>query len=146
MPGSKPKGRILALDMGKRRVGSAVSDELGITAQGLECFEIRGRQDLLARIKEYQQRFPITTIVLGRPSHMDGSPTDLSQMVDETRNFLVKSLGIPVHLYDERFTSKIAQQSLHQSGMKLKNNKHLLDMTAATIILTDYLKDHAVSQ
>jgi len=51
MPESKPKGRILALDLGKRRVGSAVSDELGITAQGLDCFEIRGRQDLLAKIK-----------------------------------------------------------------------------------------------
>ena len=145
MPGSQPKGRILALDLGKRRVGSAVSDELGITAQGLDCFEIRGRQDLLAKIKGYQQRFPITAIVLGRPSHLDGSPTDLSRMVDETRDFLEKTLQLPVHLYDERFTSKIAQQSLHQSGIKLKNNKHLLDKTAATIILTDYLKDHAAS-
>ena len=145
MPVSKPKGRVLALDLGKRRVGSAVSDELGITAQGLECFEIRGRQDLLARIKDYQQRFPITAIVLGKPSHLDGSPTDLSRMVDETRDFLERVLAIPVHLYDERFTSKIAQQSMHQSGIKLKNHKQLLDKTAAIIILTDYLKDHAVS-
>ena len=145
MPESKPKGRVLALDLGKRRVGSAVSDELGITAQGLECFEIRGRQDLLARIKEYQQRFPITAIVLGKPSHLDGSPTDLSRMVDETKDFLERVLELPVHLYDERFTSKIAQQSLHQSGIQLKNNKRLLDKTAATIILTDYLKDHAAS-
>jgi putative Holliday junction resolvase len=145
MPESKPKGRVLALDLGRRRVGSAVSDELGITAQGLECFDIRGRQDLLARIKEYQQRFPITAIVLGKPSRLDGSPTDISKMVDETREFLEKSLELPVYLYDERFTSKIAQQSLHQSGIKLKNNKQLLDKTAATIILTDYLKDHAAS-
>jgi len=83
--------------------------------------------------------------VLGKPSHLDGSPTDLSRMVDETRDFLEKTLQLPVHLYDERFTSKIAQQSLHQSGLKLKNNKHLLDKTAATIILTDFLKDHAAS-
>ncbi|MBI4726847.1 Holliday junction resolvase RuvX [candidate division TA06 bacterium] len=145
MPESKPNGRILALDLGRRRVGSAVSDELGITAQGLECFEIRGRQGLLARIKEYQQRFPITAIVLGKPSHLDGSPTGLSRMVEETKIFLERRLQLPVHLYDERFTSKIAQQSLHQSGIKLKNNKCLLDKTAATIILTDYLKDHAAS-
>jgi putative Holliday junction resolvase len=142
MPGSKPKGRILALDLGRRRVGSAVSDELGITAQGLECFEIKGRQDLLAKIKEYQRQFTITAIVLGKPSHLDGSPTDLSRMVDDTKIFLERCLELPVHLYDERFTSKIAQQSLHQSGLKLKNHKHLLDKTAATIILTDFLNSH----
>jgi len=142
MPESKPKGRILALDLGRRRVGSAVSDALGITAQGLECFEIRGRQDLLSKIREYQQQFTITAIVLGKPSHLDGSPTDLSRMVDETKVFLERILELPVHLYDERFTSKIAQQSLHQSGRKLKHNKHLLDKTAATIILTDFLNAH----
>jgi putative Holliday junction resolvase len=142
MPGSKPKGRILALDLGRRRVGSAVSDELGITAQGLECFEIKGRQDLLAKIKEYQRQFTITAIVLGKPSHLDGSPTDLSRMVDDTKIFLERCLELPVHLYDERFTSKISQQSLYQSGKKLKNNKKLLDRMSATIILTDYLKSH----
>jgi putative holliday junction resolvase len=139
MPGSKPEGRILALDLGKRRVGSAVSDELGITAQGLECFEIRGRQDLLAKIREYQHRFSITALVLGKPSHLDGSPTDISRMVEETRTWLEEKLELPVHLYDERFTSKIAQQSLHRSGVKLKHHKHLLDKMSATIILTDFL-------
>ena len=142
MPGSSTKGRILALDLGRRRVGSAVSDELGITAQGLECFEIRGRRDLLAKIREYQQRFTIAAIVLGKPSHLDGSPTDLSRTVDQTKVFLEQSLGLPVHLYDERLTSKISQQSLHQSGRKLKDNKKLLDVASATIILTDYLKYH----
>jgi putative Holliday junction resolvase len=135
--------RILALDVGRRRVGSAISDALGITAQGLESFEIKGTEDIVNRVRGYLKDFDIGSIVLGKPLKLDGSPTHSSGIVAKIKVELETKLGIPVSLYDERFTSKIAQQSLHQSGRSLRKNKNLLDMTSAVIILTDYLNNHA---
>lgn len=143
MSGPQGNKRILALDLGRCRVGSAVSDALGLTAQGLESFEIRSLADIVARVRGYLKDYDIGDIVLGKPLKLDGSPTHSSGLVEKAKAELESELGIPVHLYDERFTSKIAQQSLHESGLSLKRNKRLLDMTSAVIILTDYLNSHA---
>ena len=134
--------RTLCLDLGRKRVGLAVSDELGITAQGLPTLAIRGLDDLLRQLTPIVAEYRIADIVLGLPQKLDGSDTDLTSFVRQAKEKLEARFGLPVRLYDERLTSKIAQQAVHDMGHKLKGRKQALDRIAATIILTDYLSQH----
>jgi len=133
-------GRILGLDLGRRRVGVALTDELLISAQPLPPLEIRNLTDLLDQLAPLIARNGVAQIVLGRPTNLDGSDTDATGLADMARDKIAKRFGLPVHLYDERFTSKIAQQAIFQSGQKLKNRKKALDSISASIILSDFLK------
>lgn len=134
--------RILCLDLGKRRVGLAVSDGLGITAQGLEPLEIRDLEDLCGKLSPLVERYNPSALVLGHPKRLDGSDTDLTPFVLQARETIGTRFGLPVHLYDERLTSRLAQQAIHDTGGKLKDRKRDLDRIAAVIILTDYLSRH----
>lgn len=134
--------RILCLDLGKRRVGLAVSDELGITAQGLPTLEIAGLNDLVKKLSPVVSGYGASEIVLGLPSRLDGTDTDLTPFVRQAKEVLESAFGLPVSLYDERLTSRMAQQALHGMGRGLKGRKKSLDMISASIILTDYLSRH----
>lgn len=138
--------RFLALDLGRRRVGLAVSDELGITAQGLEPLEIKGLDDLLEKLSVLIQRYRPSGLVLGLPKKLDGTDTDLTSFVLEARERLKLEYRLPVHLYDERLTSRLAQQAIHHAGHSLKKRKRDLDRIAAVIILTDFLKRYGQNQ
>jgi len=135
--------RILGLDLGRRRVGVAVTDELLVTAQPLPALEIRGIPDLLEKLALLIKDNGIKTIVLGRPTRLDGRDTHLTGFADKVKIRIEQELGLPVVMFDERFTSKIAQQATHAAGRDLKNNKKSLDSLSASIILSDYLKSHA---
>jgi putative Holliday junction resolvase len=132
-------GKIMGLDIGKRRVGVAVTDELGITAQPLPSLQISGLADLISKITPLIEEYNVIAIVLGYPSTLEGKETDATGFVTKAKSQIEKSFGLEVHLYDERFTSKIAQQTVFQAGHKLKKKKHLLDSISAVLILTDYL-------
>jgi putative Holliday junction resolvase len=134
--------RVLCLDLGKRRVGLAVSDELGLTAQGLPTIEIGGLDDLVGQLTPIVSGYSVAELVVGLPRKLDGTDTDLTPFVLQARDRLEDAFGLPVRLFDERLTSRIAQQAVHEMGHKLKGRKKALDRISASIILTDYLSRH----
>jgi len=132
-------GRILALDFGKKRIGLAISDELGITAQGLETFQrtnVRTDLDGLASIAADRG---VTLFLFGNPLHMSG---DESRQGGHTREFaerLSKRTGIPVQYWDERLTSVEANRVLRESGISIEKRARAVDRLAAVILLESYL-------
>jgi putative Holliday junction resolvase len=132
-------GRILALDLGKRRIGLAVSDELGITAQGLETLQRTNiREDLAALAKLALDR-NVSLILMGHPLHMSG---DESRQAVYTREFarrLEGVTGLPTKFWDERLTSVEAERVLRQSGISIEKRARAVDRLAAVILLESYL-------
>ncbi len=132
-------GRILALDLGKKRIGLAISDELGITAQGLETVERRGRRDDIEDLRKLVAHRGVTKILVGDPLHMSG---DASRQGEYTREFaseLERKTGLPVEFRDERWTSKEAERALRGSGVANNKRKAAIDRLSAVILLQSYL-------
>lgn len=133
--------RILAIDYGKKRTGLAVTDPLQIIASGLATV---ATEDLVRYMKQYFAREPVELILLGHPKRLDGSDNEITAKVEKFYGQLQKLFpAIPVKLVDERFTSKMAFQSMIDSGLSRKDrqNKGLIDEISATILLQGYL-DH----
>ena len=131
--------RILAIDYGTKRVGLAVTDELKIIATSLGTVHAK---DAIEYLKKYTTENTVETFVVGLPKRMDGSASQSEKYIQAFINGLRKNFpSIPVLRYDERFTSKIASQTLIDSGLKKKDrkNKELLDTVSAVLILQDYL-------
>jgi len=131
--------RFLAIDYGLKRVGIAVSDNLQIIATGLTTVDASKLFDFL---KKYCSEQEVICFVVGYPLNWDDTPTDLTSHVDELVEKLEKQFpDKPVHKIDERNSSKMAMQSLIQSGVKKKKrrNKALLDEVSATIILQNFM-------
>ena len=131
--------RILSIDYGLKRTGLAVTDPLKIVATGLGTVDSR---DLIKFLKTYLQTEPVELIIIGDPKNLDNTATHATSLVAA----FVKQLNqhfpaIPVKKMDERFTSKMALQSIRQSVVKKKDrrNKALVDEIAATILLQDYM-------
>lgn len=132
--------RILAIDYGKKRTGLAVTDPLKIIASGL-CTILS--HELIPFLKKYFAAEPVELILIGLPRNLDGSATDATALVTECVRILKKHFPeMPLKQVDERFTSKMAFQSMIDSGMKKKDrrNKGLVDEISATIILQEYLR------
>lgn len=133
------RGRVLALDIGTKRIGAAVCDELQITVRPLEVINRRNWKELLAKISEMIENFDAVILVLGLPYNYDGSESEMSQDARRlARNFSL-SLKIPVFLHDERLTSVDARQNLHDRGLTLEEIRKSVDSEAAVIILQDFL-------
>jgi putative Holliday junction resolvase len=135
--------RILALDLGKKRIGLAVSDELGITAQGLPTLERRNKRldfaALMALVKENNVR----QIVLGLPLRMSGEEGTQADWVRAFAEELKGYVDVPIDLRDERWTSKQAERVLMGSGVKQGERKSAIDRLSAVILLQDYLDSGA---
>ena len=138
--GAASQPRYLGLDVGTKRIGVAVSDELGLTAQPVLTLERRRsvREDLrsLARLA---RRFSVTGIVVGNPLHLSGQ---LSPRAVKTQAFAVELgelTGLPVHLWDERLTTHEAHEVLYQAGRPRQEHKSVVDQVAATLILQSFL-------
>ena len=132
-------GRIMAIDYGKKRSGIAVTDPFQMIATGLTTVD---SQDLRKWLKAYFEKEPVDEVIIGLPFALDGSDTDGTKPVkDFVRLFKKDNPGMPIVTVDEQFTSKLAAQTLVNSGLKKKDrqNKKLLDEVAATIMLQDYL-------
>ncbi len=133
-------GRILAIDYGTKRVGLAVTDPLQIISTGLDTVHSK---DVISYLKTYAAKEKVDCFVVGEPKQMDATDSQIKKQVDEIVRHLAKTFPtIPVERYDERFTSMMASQALLMSGAKKKDrqNKELVDMTSAIIILQSYME------
>jgi putative Holliday junction resolvase len=132
-------GRILAIDYGTKRTGLAVTDEMQIIASGLTTVETKG---LIPFLKDYVASEKVDKFVVGLPKQMDNTASDSEIYIQKFLEQLIKVIPhVPVDRVDERFTSKMAFQTMIDSGLKKKQrqNKALIDEISATLILQSYL-------
>lgn len=131
--------RILAIDYGAKRTGLAVTDPLQIIASGLTTVPT---SELFSFLANYFQQEGVSKIIIGMPKRLNNEPSEIAEEIQQFIDaFQTKHPDIPIETLDERFTSKIAFQSMIDGGMKKKQrqNKGLVDEIAATILLQDYL-------
>lgn len=132
-------GRVLALDLGKKRIGLAISDELGITAQGLATLARRNKRADLAALRALIAARGVTQILMGNPLHMSGTAGRQSEWAREFASALEKYTGVPVKMWDERLTTAEASRVLRQSGIGIKKRAAAIDRLSAVILLQSYL-------
>jgi putative Holliday junction resolvase len=132
--------RYLALDVGSKRVGIAVSDELGLTAQPVLTLERRRNQrEDLRSIARLCRRFGVAGIVVGNPLALSGEPTSQAAKVQAFAAGLGELTALPVHLWDERLTTHEAHQLLYEAGHARREHRRVVDQVAATMILQSFL-------
>jgi len=132
-------GRILAIDFGKKRTGIAVTDEMKIIASGLTTVDTK---ELLSFLKEYISKEKVDLFLVGKPKQMNNSDSESEELILPFLKKLARQISqIPMQRVDERFTSKMAFQTMIDSGLKKnqRRNKALVDEISATIILQSYL-------
>ncbi len=132
--------KLLAIDYGEKRTGVAVSDDLGISAHGLDTIVLKGEEELAGRIAEIVKNRAIEKIVIGLPLNMNGTESEKSEKVRAFAAKLENDCGLPVVLWDERMTSMQAQRVMQEMGVKTKGNKEDIDRIAATLMLQEYMK------
>ncbi|HSB14654.1 MAG TPA: Holliday junction resolvase RuvX [Bryobacteraceae bacterium] len=132
-------GRILALDLGRRRIGLAMSDELRITAQGLDTLARTSLRDDLAALTQLASDRGVSLIVIGNPIRLNGVEGAQSVWVREFASKLEACTGLPVRLWDERFTTVEAERVLRESGISREKRGRAVDRLAAVILLESYL-------
>jgi putative holliday junction resolvase len=145
-----PKGVILAIDYGKKRLGLALSDEFGVTSRPYATWTRINRRRDLARLRELVRQQEVRRIVVGLPLHLNGMPSEMSEEAKSFAARVEKALGLPVEMMDERLSSWEAHETLasmtsntskrrDSSGRSDTKKKTPLDDIAAAIILRDYL-------
>jgi putative Holliday junction resolvase len=133
------QGRVLAIDIGAKRVGVAVSDELRLSVRPLPTLQRTSWKRLLGSLAQLCETFDVRMIVLGLPLRLDGTEGDAALEVRRVARNLELSLKLPLFLQDERLTSKTAEASLRQQGFQGVKISERIDSEAASIILSDYL-------
>ncbi len=134
--------RIMGLDYGSKTVGVAVSDALGLTAQGIEIVRRKSENKLrqtLARIEEIAKEYGVEKIVLGFPKHMNNDIGERAEKSLEFKEMLERRTGLPVVMWDERLTTVEADRTMMETGIRRENRKEYVDMIAAVFILQGYL-------
>lgn len=141
--------RIMGLDFGSKTVGVAVSDELLITAQGVEIIRRKEENKLrqtLARIEELARERDVQEIVLGLPKYLNDTEGERVALTKEFAEKLERRTGLPVHFWDERLTTVAADKAMMEAGIRRENRKDYVDMIAATLILQGYLDRRSMEQ
>jgi putative holliday junction resolvase len=128
--------RVLGIDHGSRRVGLALSDPLRIAAHP---FLVIPRQGAIDRILEVIAEHEVTEIVIGLPAQLGGGEGDSARAARDFAEELEKSTSLPIHLVDERFTSKIAENVMLEAGARRRTRRENVDKVAATVILQAFL-------
>jgi putative Holliday junction resolvase len=131
--------KILGLDMGSKRIGVAVSDGLGITAQGFATFERESDQALIARLRDVVGREGIQEIVVGLPLNMNGSCGPQAKNAACFAEILKEKLDIPVKLWDERMSTQEVERIMVKADISRSKRKKKIDTLAAQVILQSYL-------
>ena len=134
--------RIMGLDYGSKTIGVAISDPLGLTAQGIEIIRREDENKLrksLRRIEELVSEYQVEEIVLGFPKNMNNTIGERAQKSLELKEMLERSCGLPVIMWDERLTTVEANRTLMESGVRRENRSKYVDMIAAVFILQGYL-------
>ena len=138
--------RVLGIDLGERRVGVAVSDPTGSIAQPLPTLRRRsGKRMPLSTLQNLAEQYEVQEIVMGLPLAPSGGDTEWTRTVRETASKLKERSGLPVHLVDERFTSKAAERAVRRIGLpkKKREEKGRVDAAAAVLILQSWLDARA---
>ncbi len=131
--------RILGIDFGKRRIGVAISDPMRIVAQGMETISYHSFDQLWQKIAEIFSSHDIERVIVGSPINLNGSESAMSADIRDFVGQLQERFRVPVEFWDERFTSKTAQETLHQMGKSPSKNRAKVDKIAAVLILQGYL-------
>ncbi|HQO08543.1 MAG TPA: Holliday junction resolvase RuvX [Clostridiales bacterium] len=131
--------RILAIDYGDVRIGLALTDPLKIISSGYKTIKNEGDEKIIDALKAIILSEEVEKIILGHPVGLDGNKTKKTVQVEQFGEKL-KLLGKEIILFDESFSSKRAHQIIHEMGKKTGNNKEMIDMLAAQVILEDYLR------
>lgn len=131
--------RVLALDVGRRRIGLALSDPLGITAQGLETMTRTNVREDLRRLAGIVREREVALLLLGLPLHLSGDEGTQAKYVRDFGARLEAECGVPVEFWDERMTTVEAQRVLRQSGISLEKRGQAVDRLSAVILLNSYL-------
>ncbi|ABF39561.1 Holliday junction resolvase YqgF [Candidatus Koribacter versatilis Ellin345] len=139
-------GRILALDFGTRRIGLAVSDPLGITAQGLQTLLRKNKRTDLAALRSVIEQNEIREIVVGLPLRLSGADSSSTEKAREFAAWLEKEFALPVHMWDERFTSVEANRVLRESEMSIKKRGEAVDRLSAVLILQAFLERRGIDR
>jgi len=140
-PEPRLAGRVLALDVGRRRIGLAVSDELGLTAQGLETLERANCRADLEALARLAARWNVALLVVGHPVKLSGEEGRQAEWVRQFAERLAAYTRLPVELWDERLTTVEAERVLKQSGISITKRARARDRLAAVLLLQSYL-DH----
>ena len=135
----RTSGRTISLDVGTRTIGVAVSDELGITANGVCTISRESEKKDLAQLRDIIERYSPCEILVGIPYNQDGSLGSRAKGIKRFSERIRDSLGLPVKYWDESFSTKTAERTLIEAGMGRKKRKTVIDKMAATVILKEYL-------
>lgn len=133
-------GRILGLDYGERKIGVAITDPLRITAQGVGVRRREGKAKDLAYFADLCQEKGVAEIVVGLPLRTDGSRGESARRAEMFARDLKEATGLPVALWDERFTSTQAERTMIEAGMRREKRREVRDMAAAKLILQAYME------
>jgi putative Holliday junction resolvase len=132
-------GRILALDVGSRTIGLAVTDPLGITAQGLDTIRRKNKRTDFAALEQVIREYQVSELVVGLPLRMSGEEGKQAEKMQVFAEELRKRFQIPVHLWDERLTSAEANRLLRETELSIKKRGAVVDRLAAVLILQGFL-------
>ena len=132
--------RILAIDYGEKRIGLAISDPLGYTAQGIKTLKNLGRKQVMAALVSICKEKEIKEIVIGLPINMNGSHGPKAEEILKFIPILEEEVGVPVKTWDERLTSREAGRLMIEEGLSRERQKQNSDRLAATLILQSYLE------
>jgi len=139
-PNTNQPPRILALDFGSKNIGLAVSDELGVTAQGLPTLRRSNKRNDLDHLRRVIRQYGIYEMVMGLPLRMSGSEGIQSEKVQAFAEELRRKFKLPVHLFDERLTSVEANRLLRETDMSIRRRAEVVDQLAAVLILQSFLE------
>jgi putative Holliday junction resolvase len=137
--GHEAAGRVMALDYGDRRIGVALSDPLGVSAQPLLTIERRSRADDFERLAGLAREHAVTRVVVGLPLGMDGSRGERVRLTELFMERVRKATGLPVEPWDERLTTVQAERVLIESDLSRRRRRSVIDQAAAVILLQSWL-------
>ena len=133
-------GRVMALDVGKVRVGVALTDPLGYTAQPLLTLWRKNRSEDLRSLLRLVRKHEVVKIVVGNPLHLSGDVSPWAAKVQEFAEELRHRSGLPVQLWDERLSSVAAHEILNEAGHRRQDRKYVIDQVAAVVILRGWME------
>jgi putative Holliday junction resolvase len=139
-PEKPTAARILAVDFGSRRIGLAVTDELGVTAQGLPTLHRTNKRNDFDHLRRTIKQYAVAEIVMGLPLRMSGETGTQSEKVEAFAEELRSRFKVPVHLFDERLTSVEANRVLDEAEMDGRRRKEVVDQLAAVLILQAFME------
>ena len=128
------------MDVGSRRIGLAITDPLGITAQGLETLQRQNKRTDFARLEEVIREYKVAEIVMGLPLRMIGGEGIQAEKMQAFAEEVRRRFRLPVHLWDERLTSAQANRLLRETDMSIKRRGEVVDQMAAVLILQSWME------